>query len=236
LVFTLGPGREHARRRWLRRGFEALGRELHERCLDEVLAAGRAAGCALRVSTPEGERLAPDAQVDDQPEAGFSNRLLGAVRRAGGAGGPLIVVGTDTPGLDAGVLAEALEGLRRDPDAVVLGPAADGGVYLVASNRPVTQELARTEWRSRRTLASLVAALRRAGRRVRLLPVRADLDSRGDLERWVFGRAAGWTVAWSGFVAALRAALVRLAFAAPPRELAQLAVRLDPRSSRAPPR
>ncbi|NNL67377.1 MAG: hypothetical protein HKP30_14105, partial [Myxococcales bacterium] len=136
----------------------------------------------------------------------------------------------------AGLLAEVLERLRHDPDAVVLGPAADGGIYLLASSRPVTQELARTEWRSRRTLASLVAALRRAGRRVRLLPVRADLDSRGDLERWVFGRAAGWAAAWFGLVAALRAALVRLAFAAPAPELAPLVVRLDPRSSRAPPR
>ena len=158
LVFTLGPGREHARRRWLRGGVEALGRALYERCLEEVLAAGREAGFALRVCTPAGESLAPDAQVDRQPEVGFAGRLLGAVRRARrGAEGPLVVVGTDTPGVDADVLGEVVENLRRDPESVVLGPAADGGIYLLAANRPLTGELAQTEWRSRRTLTSLVA-------------------------------------------------------------------------------
>ena len=241
LVFTLGPGREHARRRWLPRGFDAPGRELHERCLHEILAAGRNAGCALRVSTPTGERLALDAQVDRQPETGFSSRLQGAVQRASaGAGGPLIVVGTDTPGLDADLLGGVLETLRGDPEAVVLGPAADGGIYLLAASRPVTRELAQTEWRSRRTLASLVAALRRAGRSVRLLQVRRDLDSRRDLERWVFSavaeRVSGLSAAWSDLVAALRAALVRAAFAVAPPVLAPVPVPRASRSSRAPPR
>ena len=146
--------------------------------------------------TPAGERFVPDARLDGQPESGFKSRLLGAVRRAGAeSDGPLIVVGTDTPGLDATVLRDVLATLRRDPDTVVLGPAADGGIYLLAAARPLVGELAETDWRSRRTLSSLRAALRRAGRRVRLLTVRGDLDTRGDLERWISRWAAGLAAA-----------------------------------------
>ncbi len=214
LVFTLGPGREHARRRWLRDGFARLERELHERCLEQVLSAGREAGCTLRVCSPGGERLAPDAELDCQSEAGFGRRLLGAMRRASAvASGPLIVVGTDSPGLDSGLLEQALEMLESDPSAVVLGPATDGGIYLLAAARPVAAELVHVVWCNAGTLDSLVEALRAAGRPVRLLPRLNDLDRRRDLERWVAGRfSTPMAVGWSDLVAALRVALVRLAY------------------------
>jgi glycosyltransferase A (GT-A) superfamily protein (DUF2064 family) len=214
LVFTLGPGREHARRRWLGEGFAQLEHELHERCLQEVLAAGREAGCTLRVCSPAARRLAPDAELDCQSEAGFGGRLLGAVRRASaGAPGPLIVVGTDTPGLDSGLLEQALETLECDPSAVVLGPAKDGGIYLLAAAQPIADELEHVAWCNARTLDSLVAALSAAGRPVRLLPQLSDLDCRRDLEQWVAGRfSAPIAAGWHDLVAALRAALVRLAY------------------------
>lgn len=215
LVFTLGPGREQARKRWLKGEFASLERELHESCLERVLDAGRAVGCRLRVCSPGGARLAPDAQSDRQAEDGFGRRLLGAIRRAGAeSSGPLIVVGTDAPELDAAILSRTREALAEDPDTVVLGPAADGGVYLVASARSIVTELAAVSWRSRRTRESLISALEAAGRPVFLLPLLRDLDSRGDLERWV---AAGASTrrGLSALMAALRAAMRELASLAP---------------------
>ncbi len=215
LIFTLGPGREQARRRWLRGGFEDLGRQVHQCCLDEVLEAGRAADCALRLCTPAGELLARDAVVDPQAEGGFGPRFLTAMERADRESeGPLIVVGTDTPGVDSKLLRRVLDELEADPDGVVLGPAADGGIYLLAAARPVTGDLAGVLWQSSHTLASLLAVLRAAGRPVRLLPRRHDLDSRRDLEIWVArGFAATLGSRWRAILAALRTALVRQAFA-----------------------
>ena len=42
-------------------------------------------------------------------------------------------MGTDIPGLSAAVMAAALERLERHE--LVLGPACDGGFYLVAATR-----------------------------------------------------------------------------------------------------
>lgn len=210
LVFTLGPGREQARKRWLEGRFAGLEREFHQRCLERVLAAGRAVGCRLRVCSPGGVRLAPDAVSDRQAETGFGRRLLGAMRRAGAeSGGTLIVVGTDSPELDAGLLRQTQEALAENPDEVVLGPAADGGVYLLAAARPVTAELATVRWCSRHTRESLIAAFRAVGRPVRLLPPLRDLDSRRDFERWLAVNRSD-NGGWSALMAALRAAIRQL--------------------------
>ena len=213
LVFTLGPGREQARRRWLRRGFEGLEREFHQHCLESVLEAGRAAGCRLRVCSPGGDRLAPDAVGDAQAERGFGRRLMGAIRRAQ-RDGPLIVVGTDSPEIDAAALSRARAELERNPDQVVLGPATDGGIYLLAAARPIAAELAAVRWCSRHTRRSLVEALRAAGRPVSFLPPLRDLDSRRDLEGWM-ARTRRLGAGWSGLLSALRVALLDLAAVLP---------------------
>lgn len=211
LVFTLGPGREQARKRWFKGRFESLERELHQRCLERVLEAGRAVGCRLRVSSPGGVPLVPDAVSDRQAEDGFRCRLLGAIRRADDESqGPLIVVGTDSPQLDADILRRTREALAENPDEVVLGPAADGGVYLLAAARSVVAELANVRWRSRHTCRSLIAALRAAGRPVRLLSPLEDLDSRRDLERWLATDRSA-TAGWNSLLAALRGAMRELA-------------------------
>lgn len=186
LVFTLGPGRERARKRWLGERFAGVETELHRFCLDRVLEAGRALGLGLRVCTPGGGSLAPDAVSDRQAGGGFGERLLGAMGRAWRAGpGRLIVVGTDSPQLDAALLQRTQRALAEDAERVVVGPAEDGGIYLLASSRPLVGVLTEVRWRSRHTLDSLLAALRAAGRPVHLLPVLRDLDQRRDLERWL---------------------------------------------------
>jgi glycosyltransferase A (GT-A) superfamily protein (DUF2064 family) len=213
LVFTLGPGREQARKRCLGGRFARLERRLHAQCLEGVLAAGRAAGCRLRVCAPGGVQVEGEVVGDRQAEAGFGRRLLGAIRRAGEeAGGPLIVVGSDTPALDGELLRQALAALARDPQEVVIGPATDGGIYLLAFAAPLVAELEAVPWRSRRTLSALVAAVRRTGRPVRLLPALADLDGRSDLERWLAAGRAAVGLAAGALGAALAAALRRLAW------------------------
>lgn len=213
LVFTLGPDRERGRRHWLPACYAGLETGVHQRCLDEVLTAGRAAGCALRVSTPDremGELVADGVTVDRQSGGRFGSRLVAAVARATAEkSGPLIVVGTDTPGIDGDLIGNALATICEQPDTVVLGPAADGGIYLLAAAGDVTDALAEVRWQSSRTLDSLIAALRRSGRRVRLLALRRDLDSRRDLELWIARATIGG--AWRSLVGALRRALAALA-------------------------
>ncbi len=196
VVFTLGAAREARRHPLLPSRFGAAERALREKCLSEVLAAGRATGCRLLVCSPE--PLAPaDAQRAEQHGDDFGSRLRAALETAfAEADGPVLIVGTDIPGLSASHLRQALQALEDDPGSVVLGPSPDGGIYLLAARRPLDAVLAATRWCDHGTRRSLRRALADAGRPVTLLSPLVDLDSPRDLEVWLrrlrLAGAAGW--------------------------------------------
>ncbi len=188
LVFTLGPRRERARRRLLPSRLAAWELALHRDCLAAALAAGRANGCRLRVCSPR--RLAPAGDVEHRPQAGggFGERLRRAMAgERPSATSPLVVVGSDAPGLGRRQVAAALAELSRTPGRLVVGPSPDGGFYLLAADRPVDDLLAAVAWRRSDTLASLLAAAHSGGVEVTLLEPLADLDRAADLGRWLAG-------------------------------------------------
>lgn len=204
LVFTLDPAAESARRRLLPRRLDHLGTQLLRRTLSELLAAGRASGCRLEVSSPHRLDLPDGVRTVTQTGSSFGGRFRSAVSDALRRNdGPTIVVGSDVPGLGRQHLTEALLVLERSPDAVVLGPSLDGGFYLLATSRPIDRELAQVRWRRRDTLASLERALRESGREVVLLAPLRDLDCAQDLARWIV-HEAGLSLRWHHFGRLLR--------------------------------
>ena len=46
------------------------------------------------------------------------------------------MIGSDLPSLPTSHLAQAFQYLRDRPDALVIGPATDGGYYLIGLRRP----------------------------------------------------------------------------------------------------
>jgi glycosyltransferase A (GT-A) superfamily protein (DUF2064 family) len=70
------------------------------------------------------------SRVVPQGEGSLGLRLQRQVVRALGEGAPAVVlIGSDLPQLSAGDLIEALDQLHRAP--LVLGPARDGGYWLI---------------------------------------------------------------------------------------------------------
>lgn len=231
LVFTLGPGAESARRRLLPATLRGVEAEVWRGCLSAALEAGRAVGCELGVCSPAPLDLPGDARHVPQTGDGFGSRLERAMARS--FPGPVLVVGTDVPGLATRHLADALSLLAEDPDRVVLGPSPDGGLYLLAASRPIAGLAGATRWCRRDTLRGLLRALRAAGRPVVLLEPLADLDRRADLETWAAGRDARW----QGLIRLLRRLLSRLRRPAVPRLAGRPRPALVPvRAGRAPPR
>ena len=187
LVFTLGATRDSARRGILPADLRTLEVDLGQSCLDAALDAGRACGCRLEVCSPSALPLPGEVLHVPQRGTGFGERLARAADGAFKRGAaPLVIVGTDVPGLAARHVHEALSHLAADPDGVVLGPSPDGGLYLLAAGRPI-EGLETVRWCRRDTLRNLVRALRAAGRPVTLLESLADLDRRADLESWLAG-------------------------------------------------
>jgi uncharacterized protein len=93
----------------------------------------------------------------------------------------VIVVGSDTPGLPRHLLTLAIDGLATHDAAI--GPADDGGFYLLALRALPADALAGIPWSTDRACTATIAALRAHGLSVAELPRWFDVDVAADLER-----------------------------------------------------
>jgi hypothetical protein len=121
--------------------------------------------------------------------------LAGAVRDHLAAGFERVVLlGSDTPHLPGALVERAVAAL--DAYDVTLGPAADGGYYLLALSRPYLELFEHITWGTATVCAETRARARSLALRVRLLPEWRDIDTAADL-RYLAGalRQAGPSVA-----------------------------------------
>jgi len=128
---------------------------------------------------PELERIAPGTPLVLQDGRGLEDALGGAIERHVAAG-PVAVVSSDVPGLPPGSLARAFAALDAGAD-VVLGPALDGGYWLIAMARYHPEPLREIPWSTPAVLGVTLARCREAGLRVSLLETWRDLDTVVDL-------------------------------------------------------
>ncbi|MCA9189775.1 MAG: TIGR04283 family arsenosugar biosynthesis glycosyltransferase, partial [Planctomycetales bacterium] len=91
----------------------------------------------------------------------------------------VIVIGADCPAIEPALLDRA----RRELNAhdVVIGPACDGGYYLIAIKRFQPQLFANIQWGSDVVHAQTLVAAKRLGLKVFQLPMLQDIDRPEDL-------------------------------------------------------
>jgi len=144
--------------------------------------------------------VTPDAWARDRRKAGLW-RPPGPVRLIGQGGGdlgqrmgrvfaslppgPLVMIGADIPGIERRHVADAFSALGRS-DAV-LGPADDGGYYLIGmTRRPAYRSPFKgVRWGGEQALSDTKANLERQGARVALLEELQDIDRGEDMRRWL---------------------------------------------------
>jgi uncharacterized protein len=118
-----------------------------------------------------------------QGRGDLGQRMLRTCRELLGRGAPAVVlVGSDSPTLPRRRLVEAFRSLQRGAD-LVLGPAEDGGYYLigVAAVRPLLFH--RVRWGGSEVFAATLRRARHLGLRIALLPPWHDCDRPADLPR-----------------------------------------------------
>jgi len=156
--------------------------EVYRALLEHTLAVAGASGFDIRLSVasePVERRM--DVPWEVQPEGDLGVRLQAAFDRAFHRGARrVLVVGSDCAELAASHLraaADALEG-----GALVLGPAADGGFWLIGQRAPGAAALLDgVPWSTGRTLAVTVTNARKMGLEPVLLEELVDLDTIEDL-------------------------------------------------------
>ena len=92
-----------------------------------------------------------------------------------------ILMGTDAPFLRANRLRETLRALKT-PQTVVLGPAFDGGYYLIGLTEHLPELFDAIPWSSDKTLAETLKRVDKLGLRAHLLEIERDVDTPEDLQ------------------------------------------------------
>jgi len=119
-----------------------------------------------------------------QPQEGedLGARLSRAFQHASRQAGPMCVVGTDIPDLDGELVETAFRRLEaEDGPQVVLGPATDGGYYLLALRSPEPRLFQGIRWSTSGVREETLDRARELGLVVEELTELADVDRVEDL-------------------------------------------------------
>ncbi|TYZ07877.1 glycosyltransferase [Hymenobacter lutimineralis] len=108
-------------------------------------------------------------------EAAFAHAFDAGARQ-------VLIIGTDCPGLATAHLAEALQALETHE--LVLGPAADGGYYLLGMKQLYPALFRQKPWSTSAVQDATLHDATQLGLRVHLLPELHDVDTAADLARW----------------------------------------------------
>ncbi len=121
--------------------------------------------------------LPADCTIQHQPTTGhLGERMAFAFAKAFAAGyDEVVIIGSDCDELTTGHLLDAFAQLKTHE--AVLGPAADGGYYLLGLREPPPKGLFdHTKWSTDEVHALAMTALAQANRSVALLPTLHDTD------------------------------------------------------------
>jgi glycosyltransferase A (GT-A) superfamily protein (DUF2064 family) len=111
----------------------------------------------------------PDA-IEDLIESGYIGACL---------------VNADSPTLPTSLLIDAVTSLRAPGDRVVLGPATDGGYYLIGLKQPHRQLFHAIDWSTERVYRQTAERAASIGLELVTLPAWYDVDDAASL-RWLF--------------------------------------------------
>ena len=98
------------------------------------------------------------------------------------AKGPAIIIGSDCPQVELSDLRTAAKTLQaRD---AVIGPATDGGYWLIGLNAPCPALFENIKWSTSDVLPKTLEKANEAGLSVQLLRELTDVDTGEDWQRW----------------------------------------------------
>ncbi|HWK88847.1 MAG TPA: TIGR04282 family arsenosugar biosynthesis glycosyltransferase [Longimicrobium sp.] len=196
LVFVRAPVRGRVKTRLARAmGDDAalrIYRRLAEHTVMQAMRLAREDGVEVRIHhTPAAaghavrDWLGPGPLYLPQSGGGLGERMHDAFAHAFANGrGRVVIVGSDLPDLDAELMRRAFTLL--DAHRAVIGPARDGGYYLLGLTELPRGIFAGIEWSTPTVLAETLRRMRALGMVPMLLEEMRDVDEAADVpEGWV---------------------------------------------------
>ena len=117
-----------------------------------------------------------DGDLGERLHAAFTEHFLSDAER-------VVIIGSDCPAVTATDIEDAW--LALDGHDVVLGPALDGGYWLIGLRAPQPALFSEMPWSTNAVFAETMHRARESDLRVALLRELSDVDTAADWERWL---------------------------------------------------
>jgi rSAM/selenodomain-associated transferase 1 len=193
LVFAKTPKPGKVKTRLLAAVSAEVAAALHEACVADTLRlVGQMRGCDVFVFAAGGtsyfpklvKKLGNGARVRVLPQRGedLGARMENAFRKCFAMGyREIVVIGTDTPWMGAERMRRAFAELKVND--VVIGPAEDGGYYLLGMRTMVPEIFREIPWSTDGVLELTLQVIAKMKFRTKLLRGDFDLDRPEDFRR-----------------------------------------------------
>ncbi|WP_170004301.1 TIGR04282 family arsenosugar biosynthesis glycosyltransferase [Pseudopontixanthobacter vadosimaris] len=155
--------------------------DIHRRLVERTLDTIRASGLPFTVWITGADAgafhrwLGRDVNLQEQGSGDLGDRLARVPA-------PMILLGADIPDLTAEHLRQAAAALQHAP--FVIGPAEDGGYYLLGCAKPAPYLFVDMAWGGDTVALETRRRIAARGLDCVMLDPRADLDRPEDLPRW----------------------------------------------------
>jgi rSAM/selenodomain-associated transferase 1 len=168
-------------------GAADLHRNLAERTLSMVLQLQQMRAVEVKVYFEGGDLqlmekwLGPGFIYQPQENGDLGERLVGACSDAFKQGHKrVVVIGSDCPDLTTTHIEQAFKALYHKD--LVLGPATDGGYYLIGMNRENKSLFTQIPWSTEAVMASTLKAGEKLALAIETLETLSDVDRPEDLK------------------------------------------------------
>jgi uncharacterized protein len=193
IIFTRYPEPGKAKTRLIPALGDVAAADLHRQMTEQTLARVKLLQQSHPVSVEVwfagGDRdrmqtwLGADLQYQPQPEGDLGSRMTQAFQVGFDRGVKAsVIVGTDCPELTVALLTAAFQALQQTD--LVLGPATDGGYYLIGLRRSAPELFESISWSTDRVFQQTVAVASKLNLSLSCLPMLADVDRPEDLPVW----------------------------------------------------
>jgi rSAM/selenodomain-associated transferase 1 len=152
-----------------------------------VASSGNAAG--IISYTPIGDEalfdtlLPADFALIPQRGDGFGERLLATAEDLFSCGyGSVCLIDSDSPTVPTAAFEQAIAELAKPGDRIILGPAHDGGYYLIGLKRAHSELFSNITWSTSTVFAETIAAAQAANLEAVILPLWYDVDDAATLD------------------------------------------------------
>ncbi len=167
-------------------GAASLQRKMTEYTLHQALKLENTTSLSLQIHYAGGELqlmenwLGSQLVYRPQEEGDLGHRMLAAFTNSFAENmTAVVIIGIDCPGINPAILTEAFTALQHQD--LVLGPALDGGYYLIGLSRLVPQLFADISWGTGTVFARTSEIAKGLGLSCSVLEPLADIDRPEDL-------------------------------------------------------